>query len=528
MLKPTSPEPVSKFDLFLFELFVPQDHYLRKVMACIDFESFRPRFASFYSPNLGRYAIDPVCMLKVLFLCFQYHLSDRVVMERAATDMAFRWFLGWGRKDQAPNHTNGTHFRDRLGDEGFRQIFQEVLTQARAHGLVSDHLRLKDATHMLADVAELRPIALVAQVRESLWRAAKPLFADMVSQQRALYETLSKGTADLPDDERLALRVHHLREVTAALEQQLHDLPTRVDKESKLVQRLQSALDVASKLLFDRDHPEKGDRLASAMDPDARCAKHCEFYVGYLLDVTMDPVSEIITAANVLPANGAEAADAITLIRQEEKAQANKVEGLSMDGAGYNGPVLRELTDPQGLNLDVTVPPPQPRERTTFPAERFSLTVLEDGTPVVTCPAGQTSGPGKPSTQNYTRLFRFKGKKCRSCPLREQCLEHPTSKKGRTVQKNDYQAEYDKVVEKTKTPEYQETRRVHPKVERKLNEVARHHRCRRARYRGKPKVLVQALLTTMVVNVKRIVKLVTRTVATAVGALGVRAEPVGI
>jgi hypothetical protein len=215
------------------------------------------------------------------------------------------------------------------------------------------------------------------------------------------------------------------------------------------------------------------------------------------------------------------------LIRQEEKAQGNKVEGLSTDGAGYNGPVLRELTDPKGLNLDVTVPPKQPRERTTFPAERFPLTVLEDGTSVVTCPAGQTSGPGKPSTQNYTKLFRFKGKKCRSCPLREQCLEHPMSKRGRTVQKNDYQAEYDKVVEKTKTPQYQETRRVHPKVERKLNEVVRHHHCRRARYRGKPKVLVQALLTTMVVNVKRIVKLITRSVATAVGALGVRAEPAG-
>jgi transposase len=527
MLKPTPPKPLSKFDRFLFEIFVPQDHYLRKVMTCIDFESFRQRCSCFYSAGLGRYAIDPVRMLKILFLCFHYHLSDRVVMARTATDMAFRWFLGLGRKDEVPDHTDGTKFRNRLGEEGFQQIFEDLLSQARAHGLVSDHLRLKDATHMLADVAELRPIALVAQVRESLWQAAKPLFADTVSQQRAVYETLSTGTADLPDDERLALRVNHLREVTAALQQQLHDLPTRVDQESKLVQRLQRALDVASKLLFDRDHPEKGDRLASAMDPDARCAKHCEFYVGYLLDVTMDPVSEIITAANVLPANGAEAADAITLIRQEEKAQGNKVEGLSTDGAGYNGPVLRELTDPKGLNLDVTVPPKQPRERTTFPAERFPLTVLEDGTSVVTCPAGQTSGPGKPSTQNYTKLFRFKGKKCRSCPLREQCLEHPMSKRGRTVQKNDYQAEYDKVVEKTKTPQYQETRRVHPKVERKLNEVVRHHHCRRARYRGKPKVLVQALLTTMVVNVKRIVKLITRSVATAVGALGVRAEPAG-
>jgi transposase len=526
MLKSIPPKPLSKFDEFLFRIFVPQDHYLRKVIASIDFESFRPRLCCFYNPDIGRRPVDPVRMLKILFLCFHYHLSDREVMKQTTTDMAFRWFLGLGREEEVPNHTNGTHFRERLQEEGLQQIFQDLLTQARDHGLISDRLRLKDATHLLADVADLRPIALVAQVREALWRAAEPFFADTVSQQRAFLDTLRPSTADLPDDERLALRVEHLRGVTAALQQQLADLPRTQDKEAKLVKRLRRALEVAAKLLQDHDNPEAGDRLASAMDPDARCGKHGEFYVGYLVDVAMDPVSEIITAVNVLPANGEEAADAVTLIRQEEKAQANKVEALSIDGAGYNGPVLRELTDPQGLNLDVTVPPKAARERTTFPPERFPLTVLEDGTQVLTCPAGQTSGAGK-RTPKYTTLYRFQAKQCGACSLREQCLEHPASNRGRTVQKNEYQAEYDKVAEKAKTPEYQETRRVHSKIERKLNEVARHHRCRRARYRGKTKVLVQALWTTLVVNIKRMVKLMARSVPPAVGALGVRAEAVG-
>src|SRR5262245_45033853 len=217
MLKPTAPKSLSRFDLFVFETFVPQDHYLRKVMACVDFESFRPRLSVYYSANLGRCPIDPVRMLKILFLCFHYHLSDRQVMKRTTTDMAFRWFLGLGRKDEVPNHTNGTHFRERLGDKGFCKIFQEVVTQARAHGLVSYRLRLADATHLLADVADLRPIALVAHVREALWQAAEYLCADLVQEQRRDYQTLTQGATDLPDDERLALRVQHLRGVTAAL-----------------------------------------------------------------------------------------------------------------------------------------------------------------------------------------------------------------------------------------------------------------------------------------------------------------------
>jgi transposase len=524
MLKSIPQTPLSEFDLAIFQAIVPQDHYLRKVMACIEFETFRPRLNLAYSLFWGRPPIDPVRMLKILFLRFHYRLSDRQLMERTVTDMAFRWFLGLGVHDDIPNHTNGTHFRQRIGAEGFQQIFQDLVTLAREHGLVNDRLRLKDATHLFADIAKVGPLPLVAQVRERLLQAADPLFAEWVSQQRTLYATLRQTTAELPDDERLAHRVEHLRGLATTLQQQLADLPTPPEKDSNPVQRLQRALTVAFKLLSDRADPEAGDRLASAFDPDARNGKHGQFYVGYLVDVAMDADSEIITAVNVLPANGAEAADAAALIHQEEAAQGNDVQGLSMDGAGYNGPVLRELTDPEGLNLDVTVPPPATPERTTFGPERFALQVLDNGARVLTCPNGQTSRPRQHNANPNATQFTFKAEQCGACALREQCLQNPVNQIGRTVVKNDYQAEYDKVQAKAKTPAYQQTRHVHPKIERKLNDMARHHRCRRACYRGRPKVLVQALLTALVVNVKRIVKLLARSAPAATPALPVRAE----
>lgn len=516
--------PLSEFDQAVFQTVVPQDHYLRKVMACIEFESFRARLVGTYDPDFGRPAIDPVRMLKILFLRFHYRLSDRQVIERTGTDMAFRCFLDLGLHAVIPNHTNGTHFRQRIGVEGFQQVFQDLVTQARAHGLVRDRLRLKDATHLFADVAKVGPLPLVAQVRERLWQAAEPLFAEWVQQQRTLYATLRQITAELPDEERLAQRVEHLRTLATTLQQQLADLPTSAETDTKPVQRLQRALAVAFKLLADRADPEAGDRLASAIDPDARNGKHGQFYVGYLVDVAMDADSEIITAVNVLPANGAEAADAATLIHQEEAAQGNDVQGLSMDGAGYNGPVLHELTDPAGLNLDVTVPPPPMPERTTFGPERFTLQVLDDGSRVLTCPAGQTSRPRQHNTHPTATQFVFKAESCAACPLREQCFPNPARQTGRTVVKNDYQAEYDKVQAKAKTTEYEQTRRVHPKIERKLNELARHHRCRRASYRGRLKVLAQALLTALVVNVKRMVKFLARSAPDVMPALRVRAQ----
>jgi len=523
MLNPTPSHPLSEFDLAVFQAVVPQDHYLRKVMMVIDFEAFRPRLVGGYVPDFGRPAIDPVLMLKILFLRFHYRLSDRQVMERTVTDMAFRWFLGLDMHAEVPDHTNGTHFRQRMGVGSFQQVFQDLVAQARSHGLVSDRLRLKDATHLFADVAKVGPLPLVAQVRERLLQAAEPLFAEWVSQQRTQYATLRQTTAELPDDERLAHRIEHLRGLAMALQEQLAALST-ADKDSKHVQHVQRALAVAFKLLADHADPEAPDRLASATDPDARNGWHHQFFVGYLLDMAMDADSEIITAVNVLPANGAEAADAVTLIKQEVAAQGNEVEGLSMDGAGYNGRVLHELMDPDGLHLDVTVPPPATPARTTFGPERFALTVLEDGRPVVTCPNGQTSPPGSRNGQPPAYRFTFKTEQCAACPLREQCLQSSANKCGRTVLKNDYQAEYDQIQAKAKTPEYQETRRVHPKVERKLGELARHHRCRQVCFRGLPKVLGQALLTSWVVNVKRMVNLLARSAPIANAALPVRAQ----
>jgi transposase len=498
---------LTDFDQSVFAIVVPADHYLRKVAACIDFERFRPRLAEAYSLDQGRPSVDPVRMLKILFLRFQYKLSDRQVIERATTDVAFRWFLEWPLSGKVPHHTGGTYFRKRIGADRFAQIFQELITQAREAGLVKDRLRLKDATHMLADAADVQPLRLAAQVRERLLNAAAPLCADWVAEQRVAIETLRQTTAEFADDERLAARIEHLREMAMQLRDRLTRLPTTPETESAQA-RLRRALDLIDKLLADRE-PGAQDRLASAVDPEARVGMHGGYFVGYLLDMTIDADSELITAVNVLPGNGAEAADAVVLIEQEEAAQGNDVEGLSMDGAGYNGPVLRELCDPEGLNLDMTVPPPTPAPRTTFGPERFSLTIIDEQQREVTCPAGQTTQQHSRTRQDTGDRYQFKTSQCAGCSLRSECLENPESNRGRAVVKNDYEAEYKQVEAKANTPQYQETRRTHPKIERKLGEMVRHHRARRASYRGTAKVLMQAVLTALVVNVKRMVKLLT-------------------
>src|SRR5208282_5240147 len=99
-------------------------------------------------------------------------------------------------------------------------------------------------------------------------------------------------------------------------------------------------------------------------------------------------------------------------------------------------------------------------------------------------------------------------KQCGGCALRGACLANPTAK-SRTVIKNDYEAEYRAARAKVQTPAYARVRQQHPAIERKLGELVNRHGLRQARYRGLGKVLYQGLLTALVVNLKRIVRLLT-------------------
>jgi len=64
--------------------------------------------------------------------------------------------------------------------------------------------------------------------------------------------------------------------------------------------------------------------------------------------------------------------------------------------------------------------------------------------------------------------------------------------------------------ERAQTERYGEVRREHPTVERKLSEIMQQHGGRRTRYRGRWRVKIQYLLLGIVVNIKRIVKLLLR------------------
>ncbi len=500
MLKADYELELSDTDRLIFGQLVPADHYLRQLKAQLDFTPCRALVAECYAPRMGRGAIDPVRLIKLLLLGEHYALGDEKLIQMAQVNVAFRYFLDWPLAIPLPEPSLLSQFRTRLGPERFRLVFHEILRQARAAGLVRDRLRLKDATHVIANVAIPATLELVASMREKLLEAAVPFAAAEVARHRQQADAIRQSSRDQSNEARLVQRVTHLRALVAWGETWAARL---TDETQRAI--FAECLTQARKVLNDRE-PDAGDRLRALSDPDARRNKHGEFYDGYLCDVLMDADSELITAVDILPANADEAANARELIAQEEQAHGNDVERLSIDAIGYNGAVLKALSDDaDGPQLTVFVPPKEqpPRYPALFQGTAFTLNEAGDE---LTCPQGATTRTRHREGRNHGWTYRFRGAQCQTCPLRAQCLPEK-NRQPRQVTKNDFQAQYTAAQQRATTAEHQQIRKQHPAIERKLSELVRWHQGRRVRYRRRWRVQIQFLLLGLAVNCKRIVRL---------------------
>lgn len=154
--------------------------------------------------------------------------------------------------------------------------------ELRKYGLVKDRLRLKDATHVLADIAIPAGLQLVAQARNKLLTAAEPFDTERVAGERIQIDTIRRTTEGSGVEARLLARVGHLRDILAWVEQ----LAEPVDADDNPTWKsLQTAVDVARKVLAGNDAPDVPGKIRSTVDRDARRGKDGDFYDGYMVGV---------------------------------------------------------------------------------------------------------------------------------------------------------------------------------------------------------------------------------------------------
>ena len=223
----------SSFFGMIYEDLVPADHVLRNLAAAVDFGFVSDLVSDCYCPDNGPPSWDPLVLFKAVFLQFLYDLSDRQVEEQVNLHLACKWFAGLQPEEAGPDHSALCRFRARLGPEKFQAIFNQIVQQARAAGLVHDRLRIIDATHLVAKVdlfrlpaapPETAPAEAVGSpdpdarfgrksVKKSFYGYKEHLATDADSE---LITAVAVTPGNVPDSEVFAPLVdHQAQEVTA-------------------------------------------------------------------------------------------------------------------------------------------------------------------------------------------------------------------------------------------------------------------------------------------------------------------------
>lgn len=467
-------------------------------------------FADLFADS-GRRSVPPSIVATVMVLQKLNGLSDREAVEAFCFDARWKYACG-GLDFDYPGfaHTVLVDMRARLGrSERPNRIRDVTIDAAREAGLVGVR-RVLDSTPLYDAVATMDTITLIRSALRGLLKAADEVLG---TELRAVitsgddYASNAKPQIDWDDAvAREALvdsRAKDARACLALLDGR--ELPAPVQEAAVLLATVVGQdLEAGEDGVFRIARKVAADRVLSTVDPDARHGHKTVHrgFDGYKGHTSVDPDSEIITAATVTPGNAGDATVAEELLEElvdqtapERDADAGGPVGAAYGDSAYGtGELLGKLED---ARIDPVVKVQAPNNSGgRFTKDRFAID-LEEG--IVTCPNevrapivwGKTGG-----------LARF-GAACADCPLAASCTD---AANGRNIFVGNYEAQLARArarqAEPDRAADYRATR---PKVERKLGHLMRRrHGGRRARVRGTAKVATDFNLLVGAVNLARL------------------------
>ncbi|MEK6567230.1 MAG: IS5 family transposase [Candidatus Omnitrophota bacterium] len=152
MLEKRDTRQQSMFGSYVYDKVVSKEHLLRRISQTLDFSFVNKACADLYCLDNGRPGWSPILMFKVIFLQFLYDLSDYRIEEELNDRLSFKMFIGLDLEEAPPDHSSISRFRDRLGAERFKELFNHIVKLARDKGIISDKLHIIDATVVRAKV----------------------------------------------------------------------------------------------------------------------------------------------------------------------------------------------------------------------------------------------------------------------------------------------------------------------------------------------------------------------------------------
>lgn len=464
------------FDHYVYERHIPDGHELVRIHREVDFSFVEAETRDLYEETMGRPSWPPEMLFRMLFLEFYGHLSDVQISEQCGYNLLYRWFVGLKVGEATPDDTTLVVFRKRLGQERMERFFKRINEQAKGKGLLVGRHKIFDATHVIANVAIPSTVGVLRQARKRVLRVIGRKYPVCAKKLEEAYgEGDSQG--------RRATEEELMKEVELTRELFTEARGRYTEETDRVIGEMEGML-----------YGEQ--KIVSLVDPDARWGYKDEDhpFCGYKVHVGCDE-SEIVTSVDTLSGNENEGAEknvrSLLEKEREQEMEQEAVVGDALYDSAENRKAIHEEKTPKGEPVKAYIASRQKKG-----LGRFHYDERKDR---VICAAHQVSIGKSPHEQGH--LYYFSVESCRDCPYQEGC---PPLNEGRVrvFVSEDYHL---KLVDEDS--ERKGALKKRSMIERRFGGGKKWHGLGRARYWGKAKVAIQAIMTFLVMNVKRMVKL---------------------
>ena len=462
-------------------------------------------FAHLYTEDRGRPSVPPSVMVRAMLCATHDRTSDRESARRSRVDLDWKAAMGVDDEFAGIGATTFALMRSRMvARDADAKLFEATLAKAVQAGVLKGKLTaIIDTSPVHGAGAVADTYALIRGFVRQVVRAAGDRLDD---DTRAAAAPLCGAKPDI-DWHDPAARKAHLGELIAAARRVLAgtagiDDDGVAEPAGLLVQVIGQDVE-----LDDEFNPQirdgvAPDRVISHSDPDMRHGRKSESrrFDGHKLDVMTDEESELVLGVDVRAGNAGDGEGAAPLLEEVQGVDGVDVDTLLGDMAYSDGDV-RQAVEEAGADMVAKVPPTSNGGR--FPKTDFTIDTRAGS---VTCPAGHTTFDARPTSDHKRRpatLFVFPADVCAACPLRTQCT---TAAGGRTIVVGRHHDRIEAARAAQTEPDTKALLRRRPKVERKIDHL-QDLGMRQARYVGRRRTKLQALLAATVANFKRLVVL---------------------
>lgn len=460
---------------------VPQNHLVRKLEAAIDWSFIYDLVEEKYSENKGRPSLDPVTLIKLPILQYMFGIrSMRQTVKEVEVNAAYRWFLGLDIQDPVPHFsTFGKNYTRRFKDTDlFEQIFQHILAECFAAGLVDPSVVFVDSTHVKA-------------------RANSKKYHDEIATEQAQWyekELLEEINND---------RVEHGKKTLKEYEEESDELDSDDDDDGDDGQPPTQKRSSVGKPNPNTSKKKKArkkkenHRKVSNSDPESGWFRKGEHKHVFAHGVqTACDRNGIVIGYSVHPGNENDGKTFPALMKKLEPLDIDIIVGDS----AYKTPAIAKLLEEKHIKLLSAYKRPQTKEgffkKADFVYDEFYDCYL--------CPNDQVLSYSTTDRDGY-RQYKSNPQTCASCPHLAQCTESKEHQK--VITRHVWIESLERAIENEYTPGIRELYKQRKETIERIFALAKElHGFRYTQEYGRARMELKSALTFACINLKKLAK----------------------